>query len=107
MSSVTGLNSFRTLPPAIATEHSASSADTPSTGGSVVSNDALKAARTNVLVGGLVILRHRRLSGRTTLGRDLDSEMNEAGDRHGTEINPSSRCFRFRSSWRRRDMERN
>jgi len=77
------------LPPAIATERSASIADTPSTGGSVVSNDALKAARTNVLVGRMVILPHRRLSGRTTLGRDLDSEMKEEGDRHGTEINPS------------------
>jgi hypothetical protein len=55
MSSVTGLNSFRTLSPALATEHSASIADTPSTRGRVESKDALKAARTNDLVGRMVI----------------------------------------------------
>jgi hypothetical protein len=43
------------LPPPIATEHSASIADTPSMGGRVASKDALKAARTHDLVGRMVI----------------------------------------------------
>jgi len=56
--------------------------------GRVESKDALKAARTNDLVGRMVI-SSSLVVGPKTLGRDLDSEMNEEGDRHGTEINPS------------------
>src|SRR5215831_8522683 len=51
ISSVTGLSSCRTLPPAIATEHSPSTATTLSMGAMVENRDALKVARTNDLVG--------------------------------------------------------
>ena len=89
MSSVTGLNPLRTLSPAFASEHAASIADTPSARARVESKDALKAARTNDLVGRMVISLIAGCRGQTTLDRDLDSEMNEEGDRHGAEINPS------------------